>query len=444
MRARPRPSLAHLASGFDKRVHPLLQAMLWNGLAAGLARGVPVLGMIVTARILGREAFGQLGIAYSTATMLQAFAVAGLGTTATTFVARWRKADPERAGRIIVLCYGFAFICGGMFLLGLAAGAERIAETVLAAPELAGELTIAGFLMFAATLSAVQTGMLIGFQAYRDMAVANLVGGAASALLVALGAYLAGVEGALWGLTCAQAIQALANAVLLRRAMRRDGITLHLRLPRGDLPLLWRFSLPGLLTMALWTVPTWTASVMLVRQPGGMAEMGLLAAANQWFSALVFVPGVLTQILLPIYSERIAGDRKPEAGRLALRSAHAVLLGMALLMIPIVLASSSIAGVYGTEFRSGAAVFAALFLTAAIAAPYGALGNYLAAEERMWTRFCINLVWAAVLIGGALLLIEHGALGVALATLTAYAVRTALTYAYVRRLIRLGHAPLAC
>ena len=171
--------------------------MLWNGIAAVLSRGLPVLGMILAARILGREAFGQLGIAHSTAMMLQVFAVAGLGVTATTFVARWRKADPERAGRIIVLCYAFTLLSGGSFLLALAAGAEHVADAVLAAPELADELYVAGFLMFAVTLSAVQTGMLIGFQAYRDMAAANFVGGAASALLVALGAYLAGVQGAL-------------------------------------------------------------------------------------------------------------------------------------------------------------------------------------------------------------------------------------------------------
>jgi len=399
--------------------------------------------MILTARILGRVAFGELGIAYSTAMMLQVFAVAGLGITATTFVARWRKTDPERAGRIIVLCYGFTLVTGGTFLLGLTAGAEPIADAVLAAPQLAGELHIAGFLMLAVTLSAVQTGMLIGFQAYRDMAAANLVGGAAGALLVALGAHLAGVPGALWGLTCAQAIQASANALLLWRAMRRDGIHLRLRVPRGELPLLWRFSLPGLLTTALLTAPTWTVSVLLVRQPNGLGEMGLLAAANQWFSALMFVPGVLTQVLLPIYSERLTGNQRPEAGRLALRSSHAVLLGMAILMVPMVLASRSIAGLYGAEFRSGAAVFALVFLTAAVAAPYGALGNYLAADERMWTRLHINLLWAGVLLTGAELLIELGALGVALATLTAYAVRTALTYACLRRFVRARHPP-AC
>ena len=415
--------------------------MLWNGVAAALSRGLPILGMILAARILGRDAFGQLGIAYSTAMMLQVFAVAGLGTTATTFVARWRKADPERAGRIVVLCYGFTFVSAGLFLLGLVAGAEPIADTVLAAPELAGELYVAGFLMFAVTLSAMQTGMLIGFQAYREMAAANLVGGAASALLVALGAHLAGVKGALWGLTCAQAIQASVNAMLLWRAMRRDGIALRPALPRGELPILWRFSLPALLTTALWTLPMWLTFVILVRQPDGLGEMGLLAAANQWFSALMFVPGVLTQVLLPIYSERLTADRRPEAGKLAFRSTHVVLLGMALLVAPMVLMSPWIAELYGAEFRRGASVFAVLFLTAAVAAPYGALGNYLAAEERMWTRFHINLMWAAVLIVAALLLIEHGALGVALATLIAYAARTALIYAYLRRLIRSGHVP---
>jgi O-antigen/teichoic acid export membrane protein len=413
----------------------LLSAMFWNGVAAVLSRGLPVLGMILAARILGRDAFGQLGIVHSTAMMLQVFAVAGLGTTATTFVARWRKTDPERAGRIIVLCYGFTCLFAGLFLCGLAAGAEHIADKVLAAPELAGKLYIAGFLMFAVTLSAVQTGMLIGFEAYRDMAAANLVGGAASAALVALGAQLAEVEGALWGLTCAQAIQACANAVLLRRALRRDGIALRVVLHRDELPILWRFSLPGLLTTALFIVPTWIASVILVRHPNGMAEMGLLAAANQWFAALMFVPAVLTQVLLPIYSERLGGDRRPEGRRLALRSSHTLLLGMAVVVVPMVLASPQIAGLYGAEFRSGAGVFAIAFLTAAVAAPFGALGNYLAAEERMWTRFHINLVWAAVLIGGTLLLIEFGALGVALAMLTAYAVRTALTYPYLRRLV---------
>jgi O-antigen/teichoic acid export membrane protein len=425
--ARWRPALLSRLKG------QLVTAMFWNGLAAVCARGFPVLGMLLAARILGREAFGQLGIVYQTIMTLEVFAVAGLGTTATTFVAHWLHAEPERIGRIMVLCYGFTALTGGLFAIGFTVGADWIAAAVLAAPALADELRLGGLLAFLYALVAVQSGMLIGFKAFRDMAIANFLGGIASATLLATGAYKAGVAGALYGLGLALALRALLNYLLIRRAMRRHGLHMRLSLPRAELPLLWRFSLPSVLTMALWTLATWSASVLLVRQPDGMAEMGLLAAANQWFSALMFVPGVLTQVLLPTYAERLAGDRRPDARRLAVRSSFAVLLGMTLLVTPMMLLSPLIAGLYGAEFRSGAAVFAALFLTAAIAAPYGALGNYLVAEERMWIRFHINLLWAAVLVAGALLLIERGALGVALATLMAYVVRTALiTYAYLR------------
>jgi O-antigen/teichoic acid export membrane protein len=147
----------------------------------------------------------------------------------------------------------------------------------------------------------------------------------------------------------------------------------------------------------------------------------------------MFVPTVLTQVLLPTYAERLAGDRQAEARRLATRSFLLVLLGTALLVTPMLLVSPWIAGLYGPEFHSGAAVFGLLFVAAAFYAPYGALGNYLVAEERMWTRFQLNLLWAVVLAGGTMLLIERGALGVALATVTAYAIRTVLiTCAYLR------------
>ena len=420
----------------------LVSAMFWNGLAGLCTRGFPVIGMLIAARILGREAFGELGIVYQTIMTLEVFAVAGLGTTATTFVAYWLHTEPERVSRVMVLSYGFTAFAGSLFALGFFAGAEWIAAAVLAAPTLADELRLGGLLAFLSALAAVQNGMLMGFKAFRDMAVANSLGGAASAVLICLGAYEAGVAGALYGLGIALTLRALINYLLIRRGMRRHAVRVRLAFPRAELPLLWRFSLPSVLTMALWTLATWSASVLLVRQPGGMAEMGLLAAASQWFSALMFVPGVLTQVLLPIYAERMARDRKPEARRLAGRSSVAVLLGMALLVIPMMLLSQLIASLYGPEFDRGAAVFAALFVTAAIAAPYGALDNYLVAEERMWIRFHINLLWAIVLVAGAALLIERGAIGVALATLTAYVIRTALiTYAYLRPRSRVDERP---
>jgi O-antigen/teichoic acid export membrane protein len=414
----------------------LLSAVFWNGLSAICARGFPVLGMLIAARILGRELFGELGIVYQTIMTLQVFAVLGLGTTATTFVARWLPGEPERVPRIMALCYAFTALTGGLFALAFIAGADWIAAVVLAAPALADGLRFGGLLAFLVALGAVQNGMLIGFKAFRDMAMANFLGGAASAILLATGAYGAGVGGALYGLGIALTLRALLDYLLIRRAMRRHGLRMCFSLPRAELPLLWRFSLPSVLTMALWTLAAWTASALLVRQPNGMAEMGLLAAANHWFSALMFVPGVLTQVLLPTYAERLAGDRPAEAGALALRSAFAILLCIAPLVGLLMVFSPWIARLYGPEFANGGAVFAVAFLAAGVMGPYGALTNYLVARQRMWMRFTISLLWTVVLLVGAAILVERGAIGVATATLIAYVTRVTLTYVYARHLMR--------
>lgn len=414
----------------------LFSAMFWNGVSAVFARGFPVLGMLIAARILGREAFGELGIVYQTIMTLEVFAIAGLGTTATTFVASWLQAEPERVPRIMVLCYGFTALTGGLFAIGFTVGADWIAAAVLAAPALADELRLGGLLALLYALVAVQSGMLIGFKAFRDMAIANFLGGVATATLLATGAYKAGVAGALYGLGIALALRALLNYLLIRRAMRRHGLHMRLSLPRAELPLLWRFSLPSVLTMALWTLATWSASVLLVRQPDGMAEMGLLAAANQWFSALMFVPGVLTQVLLPTYAERLAGARPIEAGNLALRSALIILLCIVPIVALLIAFSPWIARLYGPEFAAGGAIFAIAFLAAGVMAPYGALTNYLVARQRMWTRLAISLLWTVVLLAGAAILVERGAIGVAVATLIAYVTRVTVTYVYARRLMQ--------
>ena len=127
--------------------------MFWNGLAAMCAHGLPVLGMLIAARILGRELFGELGIVYQTAMTLEVFAVAGLGTTATTFVAHWLHAEPERVGQVMVLCYGFTTLTGSLFATGFIVGADWIAATVFSAPALADELRLGGLLAFLYALS---------------------------------------------------------------------------------------------------------------------------------------------------------------------------------------------------------------------------------------------------------------------------------------------------
>jgi len=186
-------------------------------------------------------------------------------------------------------------------------------------------------------------------------------------------------------------------------------------------------------TAILWLPVTWIGTLMLVRQPGGFAEMGLFGAANQWFSLLLFVPGVVTQTILPILSSQIGDGGRLEARKLALRSSGIMLLLVALISAPLMLASPWITAAYGSEFVAGIAVFVTMLIAAIAASPQGILGNFLAAENRFWLRFRLNLLWAVCYLAAAWYLVAEGAVGLAIALVIAYAVRTLATLAHVLR-----------
>ena len=79
-------------------------AVFWSGFGLAGAQGLSVLASILTARILGREAFGEFGMVTSTLFNAAGLAGAGLATMATRQVAEARASAPSRAGLVAAFC----------------------------------------------------------------------------------------------------------------------------------------------------------------------------------------------------------------------------------------------------------------------------------------------------------------------------------------------------
>ena len=86
----------------------------WSLIGAVISQGLTLAACILTARILGRAGFGELGIVNTTVGMFGVFAGLGLGLTATKYVAEFRANDPARAGRILALSSAVAVVAGGV------------------------------------------------------------------------------------------------------------------------------------------------------------------------------------------------------------------------------------------------------------------------------------------------------------------------------------------
>ena len=411
----------------------LTQGAAWNALAQLFYRGAVILGMLIAARILGLEPFGQLSILYNTTMTFHVVASLGLIMTGTKLVAEFSEKDKPKTGRIMALCHWVAVASGGLVGAGMLAFAPWIAAEILNDPALALGVRLTALLLLFQVLADSMLGINLGFLAFRAIFLANVVtGGVAFALLIA-GAYHQGVTGALLGLAAAEAVRFLLLFRTGLRSAREHDIPTTWRFPKAELPVLWQVSLPSMATAILWLPVTWIGTLMLVRQPGGFEEMGLFGAANQWFSLLLFVPGVVTQTILPILSGQVGDGGRSEARSLALRSSSIMLVLVALIAAPLMLASPWITAAYGPEFVAGVWVFVAMLIAAVTAAPQGILGNFLAAENRFWLRFRLNLLWAACYLVAAYYLVVEGAVGLAIALIIAYTARTLATLFYVLR-----------
>lgn len=408
----------------------------WSVIAAVIPRGIMLVATMVVARLLGKTVYGELGMIQSTVNMLGAFAGFGLGLTATKHVAEFRKTDPTRAGRILGLSGWIAVFSGGLMAGSLLAFAPWLADHAINAPHLGRPLRIGAIILFISALNGAQVGALSGFEAFKKIAFVNTFVGLLSFPMLIAGAYWAGLEGALWALAFNFGVTWVCNHVALRREAARYNVPLLFTDCRQEWPVLWRFSLPAVLGGALPGLAYWGCGALLVNQPGGYGEMGIFSAVNHWFVLLIFIPGVLGAVILPILSDQLGQGEVTQSKKTLIFAIKANLLAVAPVAILGAVASPYIMGLYGSTFRGGWPTLAIMSLTAILFAAVSAVGQIIAASGRMWVGFTMNIGWTLVLLSGAVLLVEYGAAGLAGAIAIAYVFHTLWVSLFANSLLK--------
>jgi O-antigen/teichoic acid export membrane protein len=179
---------------------------------------------------------------------------------------------------------------------------------------------------------------------------------------------------------------------------------------------------------------------MLVNTQGGLAQVGIFNAANQWFGLVIFIPGLLGQALIPMMSERL-GRGDAGTSRRMLKMSTALNGITSVLIIAVVWEFGPlIARLYGRGFEATPAVLNIALITGGLLAVLASVGHVIVASGRMWMGFVMNLGWAICFIGATRLLVYRGALGLAEARLVAYVIHGVWTGLFAWRLLREGRA----
>lgn len=414
----------------------LLQAAAWSLVGVAASRAATIVASIVAARWLDRESFGALGIIQSTLGMFQVVANLGLGLTATKFVAELREKDPARAGRIVGMSQLAALVLGAMTALALVLAARPLAEWALAQPSLASVLALSAPLILFGSIAGTQLGILAGFAAFRRLAAVLAVSALGTIVFVVTGVVAFGLSGAIGGLIAALVVQTLAGWIAVRREARSQGVHIDHAGGLREIGVVGRFSLPAALASLVATPAIWASQAILVRHTGGLADMAVLNAANQWFNVMSVLPLILAQPSVSIFAERLASGDRAGAGRLILGVIKVSAVAAGALALICSAGSRLIMGFYGSDYVSHASVLVVSVLAGFLFVVQSPVGNLIAASGRMWLGLAMNVAWGAALLGAAFVLSGYGALGIAAARAIAYLIHLAWSLCAMLVLLR--------
>jgi O-antigen/teichoic acid export membrane protein len=279
-----------------------------------------------------------------------------------------------------------------------------------------------------AAIDGYQKSVLVGLEAMRAFATSAIVALGVGSPIVLIATNSFGLSGAAIGIVALAFIQAVVSRYQMTTALKRAGISRNAPGCLKELPVLWHFALPALLSGVLVGPVHWAAQAVLANTPNGYAELAVLGIAMQWFNLILFLPVTAGRVVLPILTDYVTkGDLANSRGIMW----HAVFASAAV-VLPLAVATSLLSPYvmrfYGQAYADDYPSLVLAVWVAALLAIQAPIGNILAAKSRMWLGASMNLGWAFVYLVFTFLLAKNGASGVLVALLLAYIAHAVWTF----------------
>lgn len=420
-------------SGIHQRI---FSGAFWS-LFGSVVSKIMVLGAtIVVARILTKEAYGELGMVRSTIGMFMAFSTFSIGATASKYIAEFRERDKEYAVRVYIISLLFSALLSVIFGIVVLATSNYIALHSFDAPHLASVVRVAAIILVFTTLAGAQTGVLAGFEDFKAISTVNVIFGFCESIMIIVGAYFADVVGVIWGFGLANLLNFILLHISAKRHIAALGYSVKDAFSKtkiGDLAILYKFSLPATISSILAMVFVWYSKTILVKE-SGFEAMATFDIAEQWRTQLLFIPAAISQIVLPILS-----NSKHSNDQISVVKTNVVIntVTTSIIALMFLCFGKLIMSVYGSDYTNAVPLYV-MGLTGVVISISNVLGSVCFANDKAWQICLLNGVQGLLLVLFAKYFIGAGMAdtGLALANLISYIIFVLLLVAVTVYVLR--------
>ena len=258
-----------------------------------LSKGLALVAGIIVARLLGSNIYGEFGMLKVTVMTLALFSSLGLGYTSTKFMAEF-KDNKDFTSLIIKYSTVITFSISSLFSFILFFSSFYISKEILDSPHLDNPLKLVSAWVIFNALTVTMIGLLAGIGKFKSMAKINIQVGIITFISSVLFTYFYGLIGALSALILAQIFHFYKLSRLLL------SLNLYSNSIKNNFPFLkniLKLSLPVALQQASYALTSWLSLLLLIKY-SGYIDVGLYSVATHWGAVVLFIPGVLYNVIL--------------------------------------------------------------------------------------------------------------------------------------------------
>ncbi len=361
----------------------LFKDSFWAVSGNGIGNFMMLLSGILIARFLGKDLYGEYGIVKSTMFLMALFATFGLGDTSTKYIAEYVRSDVTQIRNIIKASLRIVGIFSGGMCLFLMVGAGALSEFVKV-PHMALAFRFLGIIIVFRALNTVGAGLLGGFKEYKRLGLNNVTAGIAMVVLAVPLTLLWDLKGALLSLLLSQVLLSIFNLSAVRK-ISQSYIKSSTRTFEREMI---SFSFPFALNEFVYTACTWLGSMLMIRY-SSVGELGISSACSQWNSIILFMPGLLGNVILS-YLSTTANNNERQHTLIIQRMLLVNLVCTIIPLIVVILFSDLITDFYGPTFVTMKRVLLVTIFGTIFSCLTRVFQSNLMSEGKKWRAFTIR------------------------------------------------------
>lgn len=367
----------------------LFKDSFWAVFGNGLGSVLMLFAGILIARYLGRDVYGEYGVVKTNMFYLAGFSTFGLGYTATRFVAKYVSTDVLYVKSIIKESILVTLLFSSTIAICLIIFAKDLA-VYLNEPLLVKPFRYLSFIVITKALCTTGIGILAGLGKFKEIAKNAVISGIAMLGSCVPLTYYLGLDGSLTALCISQVLNTILNYYDIKKYCKSY---LHYE-KQFEIKRLISFSFPVAMQEISYSICNW-AAILILTKYSSLGEVGIYSATAQWNAIIMFLPGLLHNVVLSHLSRNQSSQsHKNKVNRLL----SVYLVCTVIPFICVFLLAPYITSFYGKSFSSMTTVLKVIVFSTIPSCCSEVFRSELLAIGRPWVLFLIRIIKDIVFI----------------------------------------------